>query len=71
MNKSQEKQLDKNIREHMRRVRDSGLIAGSKAICGVVLEKANNPKKTDGEKLKDIVEFCERSLGISNKKKGN
>lgn len=61
-------QLDKEIREQMQKVRDSGLLAGSKAICGVVLEKAKNNTKTDAEKIQDIITFCERSLGVTNKK---
>ena len=68
MNKNQEKQFNKKIREQIQKVRDSGLLAGSKAICGVVLEKVTDSTKTEHEKLKDIIEFCERSLGVANKK---
>lgn len=70
MNKNQEKQLNKEIREQMQKVRDSGLLAGSKAICGVVLEKAKDSTKTEHEKLQDIIEFCERSLGVANRNEG-
>lgn len=68
MNRNQEKQLNKEIREQMQKVRDSGLLAGSKAICGVVLKKAKDDTKTEHDKLQDIVDFCERSLGVANKK---
>lgn len=52
----------------MQKVRDSGLLAGSKAICGVVLKKTKDDTKTEHDKLQDIVDFCERSLGVANKK---
>lgn len=68
MNKNQEKRLNTEIREQMQKVRDSGLLAGSKAICGVVLEKAKDDTKTEHERLQEIVDFCERSLGVANKK---
>lgn len=68
MNKNQEKQLNKEIREQMQKIRDSGLLAGSKAICGVVLERAKDGTKTEHERLQNIIDFCERSLGVANKK---
>ncbi len=52
----------------MEKVRDSGLLAGRKAICGVVLKKAKDNTKTEHERLRDIIEFRVRSLGVANKK---
>lgn len=69
MTKNEEKQLEKVIREQMQKVKDSGLLAGIKTICGVILEKANNKKKTEHERLQDIIDFCEWSLGVTNNKR--
>lgn len=66
MDKNQEKELDKVIKEQMQKVRNSSLLAGIKTACGVVLEKARNDKKTEHERLQDIISFCEWSL--ANKK---
>ena len=68
MKAHQRMQFDKEIREQMQKVRDSGLLAGSKAICGVILEKAKDNTKTDTKKIQDIIAFCERCLGVANKK---
>jgi hypothetical protein len=59
--------LEKQVREKFEQVRNSGLIAGSKAICGVVLEKAKDEEKSVEERIHDIIDFCERSLGVAEK----
>lgn len=40
-----------------------GLLQGSKAICDVVLKKAKDKTKNTEERLKDIIDFCNTSLG--------
>lgn len=67
MNKNQEERLNKEIREQMQNVRDFGLLLGSKAIYGAVLEKAKDNTKTEHERIQNIVDFCERSLGVANR----
>ena len=57
--------FEKQIKEKFEFVRNQGLIAGSKAICGVVLEKAKNEEKSVEERLHDIIDFCEVSLGVA------
>lgn len=71
MDKNTEKELNKALKSEMQKVRDSALLAGSKAICGVVLVKAKDEKKTEHDRLIDIIEFCERSLGVAEKHKEN
>lgn len=71
MNKKTENELNKVLQTKMQEVRDNTLLAGSKAICGVVLNKAKNKEKTDQEKLIDIIDFCERSLCVVEKHKEN
>lgn len=68
MNSNQnENKLNNEIEKQLKTLRDSAILSGCKAICGVVLEKAKNSKKTESERIVDIIEFCERSLGVSNK----
>lgn len=71
MDKKTENELNKALQAKMQEVRDSALLAGSKAICGVVLNKAKDKRKTNHEKLIDIIDFCERSLGVVEKHKEN
>lgn len=50
-----------------RKIRDNALLSGATAVCGVVLKKAKDNKKTEHERLNDIIGFCERSLGVAKK----
>lgn len=67
MTKEQEKQYDELLKKNMQLVRDTSLIAGVKTACGVVLEKAKDSKKIEKERLKDIIAYCERSIGVADK----
>lgn len=67
MTKDEEKRLTAAIEDQMHRVRDSGLLIGSKTICGVILKKANDSNKDEHERLQDIINFCEKSLNIVKK----
>lgn len=71
MDKNAEKIFNEALETEFRKVRDSGMIAGSKAICGVVLKKARDTKKTEHKRLIDIINFCERSLGVAKNYKEN
>ena len=51
----------------MQKVRDAGLRQGAKAICGVILQKAQEKNLSDYRRLKNIKEYCKVSLGILNK----
>ena len=43
-----------------------GLLQGSKAVCKVIYDKANDNKNNANEKIDEIKRFCEVSL--NNKK---
>lgn len=62
-------EFEKQIREKFEYVRTQGLIAGSKTMCGVVLEKAKNEEKSVEERLHEIIDFCEVSLRVAEKNK--
>lgn len=65
--KMRQEQVEEVVRKKFEEVRNSGLIAGSKAICAVVLEKAKDEATTIEERLADIIDFCERSIGVAKK----
>ena len=50
------------FRENAKKVQRNALIAGAKAICKVILDKAQNDKLSDKEKLDDIIQFCEINI---------
>lgn len=66
MQRDTEKKLIEAFNEKFEAIRRTGLLQGSMAIAKVVLDKANDTKKTPEERLADIIQFCEVSLG--NKK---
>lgn len=45
-----------------------GLTDGTKAIAGVVFEKAKDQTKTAEERIDDIIAFCTPSLGLKENK---
>lgn len=63
----------------VRKVRQAALLAGSKAICGVVLQYINEFQQLPGKKsandykrlIKKINEFCSKSLGRTIDENGN
>lgn len=59
----------KAVEPTTQKVRDTALVEGSKAICGVILQKAEDAKMTYKERIQDIISFCKTSLGISKKYK--
>jgi len=65
-----ETELKAYIEEQLRTHFTRGLSQGSKAICGVVLEKAKANSGSAEEKIADIVKFCEVSLGLSKRDNG-
>lgn len=44
----------------------NGLLKGSKAMCRVIFDKANNESKTPEDRIEDIKNFCKVSLGERN-----
>lgn len=66
MQRDTEKKLIEAFNEKFEAIRRTGLLQGSMAIAKVVLDKANDTQKTPEERLADIIQFCEVSLG--NKK---
>ena len=66
MDKRDEMILEKSLREEMKKVRDTAMVSSARAICSVVLAKARDKSKTNDERLNDIIDFCEISLGIKN-----
>ena len=71
MDKNFEKELTVALEKQFKRNRDAALLTGSKAICGVVLNKAKDKTISNQEKLNDIIGFCERCLDITEKSKEN
>lgn len=68
LTKKQEKQMTDQFKKTLEEVRFQGLKAGATGILGAVLEMCNSGK-TDAEIVKDIKDFCEKSLnmdGIKN-----
>lgn len=68
LSKKQEKQLNGEIKKTLEEVRFQGMKAGAAGILGAVLEKCNSGK-TDAEIIKDIKDFCEKSLNFDEIKK--
>lgn len=60
--------IQRSLEKNMQKVRDSGLLAGSKAICAVIFQKATDQTKSHKERIDDIVEFCAKSLSMFEKK---
>ncbi len=67
MNIDETTKLEGKVKEQMQKVRDSGILYGCKAMCGAILKMANDKKKTEYKRLKDIINFCERSLEVVKK----
>ena len=63
LTKKQEKQLNSEIKKTLEEVRFQGLKAGATGILGAVLEMCNSGKM-DAEIVKEIKEFCEKSLNM-------
>ena len=64
-NELHEKQFTESLQKQYERFRLIGMSIGSKAVCGVILEKAN---KYDGQNADDIIDdikkFCQTSLDL-------
>lgn len=54
--------IEAKLRDAMRSATNNGIMAGAKAMCNLVLDKAENPDKTAEEKLQDIISFCKTNL---------
>lgn len=63
MKKQEEQQLRELFTNSFKDTFRNGLLQGSKAMCKVILDKANDTAKTSDERIADIVKFCEVSLG--------
>lgn len=67
LSKKQEKQLNGEIKKTLEEVRFQGLKAGAAGILGAVLEMCNSGK-TDTEIVREIKDFCEKSLHMDGMK---
>lgn len=67
LTKKQEKQLNGQIKKTLEEVRFQGLKAGVIGILGAVLEMCNSGK-SDTDIVKEIKEFCEKSLNMDRMK---
>jgi len=67
LSKKQEKQLNGEIKKTLEKVRLQGLKAGAAGILGAVLEMYNSDK-SDEDIVKEIKEFCEKSLNMDGMK---
>ena len=63
LSKKQEKQLNGEIKKTLEEIRLQGLKAGAVGILGAVLEMCNSGK-SDADIVKEIKEFCEKSLNM-------
>lgn len=67
MTEKQMKKIENLVTEHLQRHFIRGIQEGSKAICYIVLKKAKSADgSNDTEVIKDIIEFCEKSLGMQD-----
>jgi hypothetical protein len=64
LTKSQEKYLNTEFNKKFEEVRLAGLRAGATGILGAVLDMCNT-----GKTIKDIKDFCEKSLNLKGMKK--
>ena len=67
LTKKQEKQMNDQIKKTLEEGRFQGLKAGAVGILGAVLEMCNSGK-TDTDIVKEIKEFCEKSLNMDGMK---
>ena len=67
LTKKQEKQMNDQIKKILEEVRFQGLKAGAAGILGGVLEMCNSGK-SDTDIVKEIKEFCEKSLNMDGMK---
>lgn len=69
MTSKEEKELDKVIQGQLQRQFTRGLSQGCKAMCDVILKKAEIADGTnDATVIKDIIDFCKVSLGLPEQK---
>ena len=52
------------FREGFKKQYQNGLLAGSRAICKVVSDKASDETKTPEERIEDIKKFCRILAGL-------
>lgn len=62
MTPEQEAKLEQIIKDKFEEVRVNSLRTGARMICGVVLEIANRDKPYN-QRINEIVEFCNTTLG--------
>lgn len=62
MNSREENILREEFTKGYRSVFRSGLLQGSKAVCKVIFDKADDDSKTLEERIEDIKKFCKVSL---------
>lgn len=67
LTKKQKKQMTDQFKKTLEEVRFQGLKAGTASILGAVLEMCNSGK-TDSEIVKEIKDFCEKSLNMDGMK---
>lgn len=59
-----EKVLHEALQDNFRKVRQAGLINGAAAIADVILKMAQEEDVTEHDRLKKIIEFCQKSLRL-------
>ena len=63
--KKNKNDIEKEMLDVLKQTHTNGLLQGSRAMCKVILDKANNKSKSSEERLEDIIKFCSISLGSS------
>lgn len=62
MNKSQEQQLTKAIRQQMTTIRNQSIVGGMRASFAIVLDICNKSDISAEEKVDKIKDLCEKGL---------
>lgn len=63
MSTNDEQLLRDTFTKSLKETHRNGLLQGSRAMCSVILTKANDTTKTPDERIEDIIKFCKVSLG--------
>lgn len=63
----QETKLREVLNDNFRKVRQAGLMNGAAAVAGVIYKIATKENTSDTDKLKEITDFCQRSLALKEK----
>ena len=67
-NQNSQKNIDKTIKEYLKKVFEDGLMAGMKTMCEIILTDIDDAKLSDSDKIKKIKTFCTKTASIEKQK---